>query len=69
MDLKKCKTCKTPSPTVNLFDDECVDCMVSYAIFKVDRIKWDFDVNCKVPEFKDPLHSLGGFVFDVKEPF
>jgi len=64
---KSCTHCSTPTPPINLFNGECVNCIVKYAIYKIDICRWDFDVNCKVEEFKDPLDSLGGYVFDKKE--
>lgn len=70
MRNNQCKKCRKPTPTQNIFNGECVDCMVEYAVDKVDGLNRVWDVNTCVPaDFIPRLHNLDLNVFDDKEPF
>lgn len=37
--MKRCKTCEHGTATVNMFENECLDCMVECAIDGVEKIE------------------------------
>lgn len=66
----KCKKCQKPTQPINIFNGECVDCMIKCVSDDIDKCTCQFDISQKIPkeEFKDPLHEYGGYVFDKEEP-
>jgi hypothetical protein len=70
MSIKiNCKVCKKPTDKINIFNGECVDCMVESTSNDCDKYSGiDIEITRSPPEVPDPLHSYGGYVFDKDEP-